>query len=92
RAGSLPQLQCSCSCRGTKTAFGGEAVVNPMIAIRRRTAPADFTTASPPNAASLLRQLLRDIEPLNFLPAIKKPALFQAGLFEALNNQRSVGP
>ena len=27
RAGSLPQLQCSCSCRGTKAAFGCEAVV-----------------------------------------------------------------
>ncbi|MDN5454272.1 MAG: hypothetical protein L0G28_13365, partial [Pseudomonas sp.] len=57
-----------------------------------RLAPTVAVFLQLPRNEDSVRQLLRDIEPLNFLPAIKKPALFQAGLFEALNNQRSVGP
>ena len=45
------------SCRRSEAAFGGEAVVKSAGAVRRRIAIIGFTTASPPNAVFVPRQL-----------------------------------
>ena len=48
----------------SEAAFGGEAVANSGSAWVRLTAQSGFTTATPPDAASFLRQLLRRVAQL----------------------------